>query len=155
MYLCFHTGTPSISSYSKANTVLPLNSLHYWSVQQIYQLCSEILVNLLPQSFCHWWLGKATEKHTLIYWQGKEQFKMLSSYGTFPVPRFEGIPAFCPFFQMTVKIPDPEFCGISAYFTNSLHKSFNDSIIYAFNSCTLSLFCRSLALGAFMMSLNS
>lgn len=78
---------------------------------------------------------------------------MLSSYGTFPVPRFEGIPAFCPFFQMTLKIPDPEFGGISVYFTSCL-SSFNDSIIYAFNSCTLNLFCHSLALGAFMMSLN-
>lgn len=61
---------------------------------------------------------------------------MLSSYGTFPVLRFENIPEFCPFFQMTLKIPDPEFCGISAYFTSCL-SSFNDSIIYAFNSCTL------------------
>lgn len=79
------------------------------------------------------------QKNTLIYWQGREQFKMLSSYDTFPVLRFEGIPAFCPFFQMTLRMPDPEFCGISAYFTSCL-SSFNDSIIYAFNSCTLTFF---------------
>lgn len=65
---------------------------------------------------------------------------MLSPYGTFPVLRFENIPEFCPFFPMTSKIPDPEFCGISAYFTSCLSSSFNDSIIYAFNSCTLTFY---------------
>lgn len=123
LYLCFHTGTPSISSYSKANAVLPLNSLHYWYVQQISllrdlgQRTSTILQS--PGGLVR------LQKSMPSYWQGSEYFKMFSSYGTFPVFRFEGIPAFCPFFQMTLKIPDSEFCGISAYITTCLF-SFND-----------------------------
>lgn len=154
LYLCFHTAHPASAPIPKPRLCF------HWTVYTT-GVCNKSITYAQRSwsTYFHspsvpWWLGKAAEKHILIYWQSKEQFKMLSSYGTFPVPRFEGIPAFCPFFQMTLKIPDPEFCVILAYFTNSL-SSFNDSIIYAFNSCTLNLFCRSLALGAFMMSLNS